>query len=138
MTWSASLPHTLPFAEDELRCKGHAPDDSARLARAAMAFTVAQRRREIGIRSALGAQPGHLIAAVFGRALSQIAAGSAAGMFAAYLVGRFVPIEQIGGVPIPGVLPGAAAFMLLVGVLAALGPARRGLRIDPTEALRSE
>jgi ABC-type antimicrobial peptide transport system permease subunit len=36
------------------------------------------------------------------------------------------------------VLPGAAAFMLIVGVLAALGPARRGLRIDPTEALRSE
>jgi ABC-type antimicrobial peptide transport system permease subunit len=40
--------------------------------------------------------------------------------------------------PIPGVLPGAAGFVLLVGVLASLGPARRGLRIDPTEALRSE
>jgi ABC-type antimicrobial peptide transport system permease subunit len=59
-------------------------------------------------------------------------------MFAAYLVGRFLPIEQIGGLPIPGILPGAAAFLLLVGLLAALGPARRGLRIDPTEALRSE
>ena len=57
---------------------------------------------------------------------------------AAYIAGRYVPIEQIGGLPIPGILPGAAAFMLLVGVLAALGPARRGLRIDPTEALRSE
>ena len=105
---------------------------------ALMAFTVAQRRREIGIRSALGAQPGQLVAAVFRRALWQIGAGSAAGMLAAYLVGRYVPIEQIGGLPIPGVLPGAAAFMLLVGVLASLGPARRGLRIDPTEALRSE
>lgn len=59
-------------------------------------------------------------------------------MLAAYLVGRYVPIEQIGGLPIPGILPGTAAFMLLVGVLAALGPARRGLRIDPTEALRSD
>jgi ABC-type antimicrobial peptide transport system permease subunit len=49
-----------------------------------------------------------------------------------------VPIEQIGGVPIPGILPGAAAFMLLIGVLASLAPARRGLRIDPTDALRSE
>jgi len=105
---------------------------------ALMAFTVAQRRREIGIRSALGAQPGQLMAAVFRRAFWQIGAGSAVGMLAAYLVGRSVPIEQIGGLPIPGILPGAAAFMLLVGVLAALGPARRGLRIDPTEALRSE
>ena len=105
---------------------------------ALMAFTVAQRRREIGIRSALGAQPGHLLAAVFRRAFWQIAAGSAAGMLAASLAGRYVPIEQVGGLPIPGILPGAVAFMLLVGVLAALGPARRGLRIDPTEALRSE
>ena len=105
---------------------------------ALMAFTVAQRRREIGIRSALGAPPRHLVAAVFRRAFLQICTGSAVGMLAAYLVGRYVPIEQIGGLPIPGVLPGAAAFMLLVGVLASLGPARRGLRIDPTEALRSE
>ena len=105
---------------------------------ALMAFTVAQRRREIGIRSALGAQPGHLVAAVFRRAFWQIGTGSAAGMLAAYVTGRYVPIEQIGGLPIPGILPGAAAFMLLVGVLASLGPARRGLRIDPTEALRSE
>jgi hypothetical protein len=105
---------------------------------ALMAFTVAQRRREIGIRSALGAQPGHLVAAVFRRVFWQIGIGSAAGVLAAYLVGRYVPIEQIGGLPIAGILPGAAAFMLLVGVLASLGPARRGLRIAPTEALRSE
>ena len=105
---------------------------------ALMAFTVAQRRREIGIRSALGAQPRQLMAAVFRRAFWQIGAGTAVGMFAAYLVGRFLPIEQIGGLPIPGILPGAAAFMGLIGVLASLGPARRGLRIDPTEALRSE
>ena len=105
---------------------------------ALMAFTVAQRRREIGIRSALGAPPGRLVAGVFRRALWQIGAGAAAGMLAAYVVRVFVPIEQIGGLPIPGILPGAAAFMLLVGVLASLGPARRGLRIDPSEALRSE
>ena len=105
---------------------------------ALMAFTVAQRRREIGIRSALGAPPGHLVAAVFRRAFRQIGAGSAAGILAAYLIGLYIPIEQLGGLPIPGVLPAAAAFMLLVGVLASLGPARRGLRIDPTEALRSE
>lgn len=105
---------------------------------ALMAFTVAQRRREIGIRSALGAQPRHLVASVFRRAFWQVGTGSAAGILAAYLAGRYVPIEQVGGLPIPGILPGAAAVMLAVGVLASLGPARRGLRIDPTEALRSE
>src|SRR4029453_4777866 len=105
---------------------------------ALMAFTVAPRRREIGIRSALGAPPGYLVAAVFRRVFWQIGAGSAVGMLAAWLADRYVPIEQIGGLPIPGILPGAAAFMLLVGILASLGPARRGLRIDPTEALRSE
>jgi hypothetical protein len=105
---------------------------------ALMAFTVAQRRREIGIRSALGAPPGHLVAAVFRRAFWQIGAGSAAGVLAAYLVGRYVPIEQVGGLPIPGILPAAAGFMLLVGALAALGPARRGLRVDLAESLRSE
>jgi len=81
---------------------------------ALMAFTVAQRRREIGIRSALGAPPGQLVAAVFRRAFMQIGAGAAAGILAAYIVERYVPIEQIGGLPIPGVLPGAAAFMLFV------------------------
>jgi putative ABC transport system permease protein len=102
------------------------------------AFTVAQRRREIGIRSALGARPGHLVRAVFRRAFLQIGSGSAVGMFAAYAAGRYVPIEQVGGLTIPGILPAAAAFMLLVGILASLGPARRGLRIDPVEAMRSE
>jgi ABC-type antimicrobial peptide transport system permease subunit len=105
---------------------------------ALLAFTVAQRRREIGIRSALGAQPGQLVADMFRRAFWQIGAGAAVGMLVAYLVGRYLPIEQLGGLTIPGVLPAAAAFMLIVGALAALGPARRGLRIDPTEALRSE
>ena len=105
---------------------------------ALLAFTVAQRRREIGIRSALGAQPGHLVASVFRRSFRQIGAGAAVGMLGAYLVGRYIPIEQIGGLPIPGILPAAAASMLIVGVLAAWGPARRGLSIDPTEALRSE
>jgi len=105
---------------------------------ALMAFTVAQRRREIGIRSALGAPLGRLVTGVFRRVLTQIGAGAAAGMLAAYAIGRFVPIDQIGGLPIPGIIPASAAFMLLVGVVASMGPVRRGLRIDPTESLKSE
>jgi predicted permease len=105
---------------------------------ALLAFTVAQRRREIGIRSALGAPPRQLIASVFRRAFCQVGAGAAAGMLAAALIARYVPIDQIGGLAIPGIIPAAAALMLLVGAAASLGPARRGLRIDPSEALRSD
>jgi ABC-type antimicrobial peptide transport system permease subunit len=47
-----------------------------------------------------------------------------------------------GGVLLQGtgvlLVPGTAAFMLVVGLLAAAGPARRGLRVQPTEALRTE
>ena len=98
---------------------------------ALMAFTVAQRRREIGIRSALGAQPGQLIAAVFRRAFWQIAAGSALGVLAAYLIGRYVPIEQIGGLPIRGY-----GVMLLLGVASAvaLGSTRRAWQTPGTNA----
>lgn len=105
---------------------------------ALMAFTVAQRRREVGIRSALGASPGQLVAGVFRRTFGQICAGSAIGVLAAGLVGHYLPIEQVGGLRIPGALPAAAGFMLMIGALASLGPGRRLLWIDATEALRSE
>jgi putative ABC transport system permease protein len=103
---------------------------------ALLSFTVNQRRREIGIRSALGAQPRRLIAGIFRRALAQVAVGTGAGALAAFLLGVVLPIEQAGGWKVPGVLPAAAIFMVVVGLLAAVGPARRGLRIEPTEALR--
>ena len=103
---------------------------------ALMSFAVNQRRREIGIRSALGAQPRRLLAAIFRRALGQVAAGFVVGILLALLVDYYLPIEVAGGRNVPGVIPGAAVFMIVVGLLAALGPARRGLRVDPTEALR--
>ncbi len=103
---------------------------------ALMSFTVARRRREIGIRSALGAQPRRLLAGVFKRALGQVAAGAVGGVLAALLLGYYLPIEEMGGWNVPGVVPAAAALMVVVGLLSAVGPARRGLRIEPTEALR--
>jgi hypothetical protein len=48
------------------------------------------------------------------------------------------PIEEVGGLSIPGILPMTALFMLVVGALASIGPVRRGLRIEPTEALRGQ
>ncbi|MDP6579673.1 MAG: ABC transporter permease [Vicinamibacterales bacterium] len=103
---------------------------------ALMSFTVARRRREIGIRSALGAQPTHLLAGIFKRALIQVAVGAGAGTLAALCLSTYLPIEEMGGASVPGVLPGATTLMIVVGVLAAIGPARRGLRIEPTAALR--
>ncbi len=103
---------------------------------ALMSFTVNQRRREIGIRAALGAQPRSLLAGIFKRALQQLGAGAAAGIAIAMLVGHFLPAEQLGGWRVPGVIPAAAALMLLIGLLAVAGPARRGLRVDPIEELR--
>ena len=48
----------------------------------------------------------------------------------------FVKVEEVGGQSIPGIVPAAAAVMVLIGILALAGPARRAIRIDPAEALR--
>jgi predicted permease len=102
-----------------------------------MSFTVARRRKEIGIRAALGADPGQLLRGIFARAVGQLAAGAAVGGLAA------VAVEHLsGGEMMQGhgafILPVVAIGMTCVGLLAALGPARRGLQIQPTEALREE
>jgi len=104
---------------------------------ALMSFTVAQRRHEIAIRTALGAEPGRLLGSIFGRALRQIAIGVVLGIGLALLLDRLQDGEALGG---RGglLLSGTALVMCLVGLLAALGPARRGLRIEPSEALKGE
>ena len=101
-----------------------------------MSFTVNQRRREIGIRSALGAQPRRLLAGIFGRALGQVGIGAAGGVVVALLLDYYLPVRDLGGWKVPGVLPAAAGLMILIGVLAVVGPALRGLRIDPIEELK--
>ena len=103
---------------------------------ALMSFTVARRRREIGIRTALGAPPGRLLASIFARALWQIAAGVVVGVTSAFVLHRRLNIEVEGGWHIPGILPAAAIFIMTIGVLSAAGPARRAVRVNPTEALR--
>jgi ABC-type antimicrobial peptide transport system permease subunit len=100
-----------------------------------MSFTVAQRTREIGIRSALGAQPRHLMLNVFGRAASQLAAGVLVGSILSG--GAFVAIG-FGLTSAAPLLLAVAAIMAVVGLLAAFGPARRGLRIQAIDALKAE
>ena len=103
---------------------------------ALMSFTVTQRRREIAIRTALGAEPGRLLGGILGRALRQIALGVAIGVGVA-LLANAVDRETLGGSA--GVLVSATVLVMsAVGLFAALGPARRGLRIEPSEALKGE
>jgi putative ABC transport system permease protein len=101
------------------------------------AFTVAQRRKEIGIRLALGAGWTQIVASIFSRALLQLAAGAALGA----ALGLVLEMAS-GGVLLRGnaavVIPAVSFVILTVGLLAALGPTRRSLRIDPTEALREQ
>ena len=104
---------------------------------AMMSFTVARRRREIGIRAALGANPRRLLIDIFSRALKQLAAGAAIGTMGALGLGQLTaPAAEKDWASIL-ILPGVALFMVMVGLAAAFGPARQGLRVQPTEALRS-
>ena len=103
---------------------------------ALMSFTVTRRRREIGIRMALGAPPGRMLASIFARSLWQIAAGVVVGGSVALVLHRWLNIEVEGGWHIPWILPASALFIITIGLLSAAGPARRAVRVDPTEALR--
>lgn len=103
------------------------------------AYRVTRRTREIGIRSALGAEPRHLVRLMVGRSLVVVAAGLAAGMGLAWAGGRALNAQLFDVTASdPRVLAGAACGMLLVGGLAAWLPARRAARIDPIMALRTE
>ncbi|MGH7483523.1 MAG: ABC transporter permease [Longimicrobiales bacterium] len=104
---------------------------------AMMSFTVTRRRREIGIRSALGAHPRRLLGSVFAHASVQLGAGMLLGLIGTVAVDRMAgkgPVHDGNSV----VLLFVAVLMATVGLLAAIGPARRGLAIQPTEALREE
>ena len=101
-----------------------------------MAFVVSQRRREIGLRSALGAEPHRLLVGIFGRAAIPLVIGAIVGCGLAMAINSALPITVAGGQRIPGVVPVSAAVLILAGVLAVVGPAVRAIRVNPTEALR--
>ena len=104
---------------------------------AMMSFTVSQRRKEIGIRAAMGADPQQLLRSIFTKAALQLAAGVVVGMALGLLIDVASNGEMLGSFG-RALLPVAAVVMVIVGMLATLGPACRGLRIQPTEALRAE
>jgi putative ABC transport system permease protein len=104
---------------------------------AMMSFTVSQRRKEIGIRAAMGADAGQLLRSIFTKAALQLAAGVVVGIALALLTDRASEGEMLGSLG-RALVPVTAVIMTIVGLFATLGPARRGLRIQPTEALRAE
>lgn len=108
---------------------------------ALMSFTVVQRTREIGVRSALGAGTGDVAMAVAKRSLMQLGVGIAVGTPIAWRV-LFELQRGLDRVPdhspVLLALGGGIGVMVLVGSIACIGPTRRALRIAPTEALRSD
>ena len=104
-----------------------------------LSFTVAQRRREIGVRMALGARRRDILALVVGQGALLVTAGAVAGSLGAFASSRLIESFLVG-VEARDDVTFVAAPLLLVGVafLACWLPARRATRIDPMEALRVE
>jgi ABC-type antimicrobial peptide transport system permease subunit len=105
---------------------------------ALMSVSVSRRTREIGLRTALGANPRQVMVSVLSRAAILMTSGGAIGaavlLWIASISGTERPADAIAAyVPWLAV---TAIVMLATGVLAAVGPARRALRINPTDALR--
>jgi predicted permease len=103
-----------------------------------MAYAVAQRTREIGLRMALGARPATVARDVLGRGLALTALGIAIGLAASVAAGRVA--ASLLYETSPGDLPTLAGVAVLVAVTALAAswvPSRRATRVDPADALRS-
>jgi predicted permease len=104
-----------------------------------MAYSVAQRTNEIGIRLALGAIPRQVLGMVLREASWLSAAGIAAGVCASLLLSRLVKSMLFGIAPYdPATLWGAILLLLTVALAASWIPARRAARVQPMEALRRD
>ncbi len=104
-----------------------------------IAYSVAQRTREIGIRLALGAAPASVLGLIMRQGLRVAAVGLAAGGGLGVLASRLIAGALYGiGAGDPVAWSAAAAILLGVSALANLIPARRAARVDPSVALRVE
>jgi predicted permease len=104
-----------------------------------MAFTVARRTREIGVRMALGAVSGDVVWLVMREVLWLVGSGVALGLMAAWGVSRLVSSQLYGITPNdPATMAAAAVALGVVALLAGYIPARRATRVNPVLALRYE
>jgi hypothetical protein len=104
-----------------------------------VSYLVEQRSREIGVRLALGAAPGKILQMILWQFSRVVGVGVALGLFGAWMLSSLARSFLFRVEPHdPLVFGGAAALLLLVGVIGSFVPARRAARIEPVRTLRSE
>jgi putative ABC transport system permease protein len=102
-------------------------------------YSVIQRKREMGIRIAIGATSSDMIRLIVGQALGLAAIGVAIGLAGAFALTRVIRSLLFDIDPLDGLTFAASAtVLLLIAVLSSYLPARRALRVDPTVAMRTE
>ena len=106
---------------------------------ALLAFLVAERTREIGIRMALGAEAATLVQMVMNQGLSLVAAGGLLGLIGAFAISRFIKtlLFEVSSYD-PTTFVAVTLLLILVGALAAFLPAYRAATVNPIVALRQE
>jgi putative ABC transport system permease protein len=105
----------------------------------AIAYSVTQRTRELGIRLALGATRGSVLRLVLGSGLRLALAGAGVGLVAAVAAARAIRAMLFQTAPTdPASYLAGAALLLVVAGVASYGPARRAVRLEPTVAMRDE
>ena len=104
-----------------------------------LAYAVAQRTRELGIRLALGAKPRNLLTMVIGDGLELASLGVVIGAAGSIFVGRMLAtlLFQVRATDMP-ILAGVASVVMMVTLLASYIPARRAASLDPMQAVRTE
>jgi predicted permease len=104
-----------------------------------MAYSVAQRTQEFGVRLALGAQPGDLLRLVVGQGARLAALGLLVGALGALAAARLISSSLYGTSPAdPVVFAGVAGLLAVIALAACYFPARRAANVDPIQALREE
>src|SRR5437773_713557 len=104
-----------------------------------LAYSVARRTREIGIRMAVGAERGHVLTMVMAEGGRLVVAGIVLGLIAAFWLTRLLRNQLFEVSPTePSVFIAVVVLLLVIALLACFLPARRATRINPMEALRYE
>jgi predicted permease len=104
-----------------------------------VSFLVAQRRRELAVRVAVGASAGNVLWLVLKDGLQMAAMGAAMGLIGAWATQKLIARLLFGVSPVdPLTLAGSAVFLVAVVLAACWAPARRAARVDPCMALRAE